>query len=80
MNNPLENSPPRSSRARSRKSWQRRAACDLMTFARSIQIPGVPFDADQGCDGIDPPGVRFGKHTSSGWIACSRSRTAGSSG
>jgi predicted phage terminase large subunit-like protein len=33
-----------------------------MTFARSIQIPGVPFDADQGYEGTDPPGARFGKH------------------
>jgi predicted phage terminase large subunit-like protein len=62
MNDTPENARPRSSRAKSRKSSHGRAASDLAAFARSIQIPGVPFDAGQDGESLDPPAARFGRH------------------
>ncbi len=62
MNDTLTNARPRSSRAKSRKSSHGRAASDLLTFARSIQIPGVPVAPGPDGESPDPPGARFGKH------------------
>jgi predicted phage terminase large subunit-like protein len=62
MNDTPEHARPRSSRAKSRKVLHGRAASDLLTFARSIQIPGVPFAPDRGAESACAADARFGRH------------------
>jgi predicted phage terminase large subunit-like protein len=71
MNDSTANSrSPVLSRHSKRNVRHDKAAQDLLTFARSVEIPGVPVSPDdEACERFHPVEARFGKHHLL-WLDC----------
>ena len=62
-------SPPGLNRRNARGMRRTNATTDLLTFAASINIPGVPVTNDEDCEEFAPLEARFAKHHLL-WLDC----------
>jgi hypothetical protein len=63
-------SPPRLSPSRKKNARDVLATNDLLTFARAVEIPGVPIQPDdEACEQFSAVEARFGKHHLL-WLDC----------